>query len=175
MFFSTVIFGKSAYDWKITPTPLSRAGSSVTSLPCKITLPVYGISRPAMMRRIVVLPLPEAPSKTSTSPSPTSKLIFSRTLALPKRLLIPITLAAAAGGGVLNTGSSCLESNTSFAFTIWILINVQPVTREKQHAEDQERKQREHDRDRIRGFDLTLVEFREDVQRRCLCSSRKIS
>src|SRR5215208_1734539 len=122
----------------MTPTPRSRAGSSVTSLPCRITFPVYGISRPAMMRRIVVLPLPEAPSNTSTSPSPTSKLMFSRTLALPKRLLIPITLAAAVDGGALDAGSSGLGMNVSFAFTIWILIDVQPVTREKQHAEDQE-------------------------------------
>src|SRR6185503_3168492 len=130
----------------MTPTPRSLAGNSVTSLPCRITLPVYGISRPAMMRRIVVLPLPDAPSKTSTSPSPTSKLMFSRTLASPKRLLIPTTLAAAALGGALNTGSSGLGINVSFAFAISISVDVEPVTREKQHAEDQERKQREHDR-----------------------------
>src|SRR5215213_2282235 len=175
MFFSTVIFGKSAYDWKITPTPLSRAGSSVTSLPCRITLPVYGISRPAMMRRIVVLPLPDAPSNTRTSPSPTLKLMFSSTLALPKRLLIPTTLAAASDGGALDAGSSGLGINVSFAFAISVSVDIQPVAREEQHAENQKRKQREHDRDRIRCFDLALVELREDIQRRRLCSSRKVS
>src|SRR6185369_4640754 len=159
----------------MTPTPRSLAGNSVTSLPCRITLPVYGISRPAMMRRIVVLPLPDAPSNTRTSPSPTSKLMFSSTLALPKRLLIPTTLAAADEGGALDAGSSCLGINVSFAFAILVSVDIQPVAREEQHAENQKRKQREHDRDRICGFDLALVELREDVQRRCLCSSREVS
>src|SRR6185369_5514095 len=159
----------------MTPTPRSRAGSSVTSLPCRITLPVYGISRPAMMRRIVVLPLPDAPSNTSTSPSPTSKLMFSRTLALPKRLLIPTTLSAAAEDGALDAGSSGLGIKNSFALAIVVSVNIHPVAREEEHAENQNRKQREHDRDRICGFDLALVELGEDVQRRRLCSSRKVS
>src|SRR6185436_17423101 len=144
MFFSTVIFGNSAYDWKMTPTPRSRAGSSVTSLPCRITFPVYGISSPAMMRRIVVLPLPDAPSNTSTSPSATSKLMFSSTLVLPKRLLRPNTLAAA-GGGSFSVGGGSTGINVSLAFTMRILVDVEPIAREEQDAEDQERKQREHD------------------------------
>src|ERR1041385_6713953 len=122
----------------MTPTPRSRAGSSVTSLPCRITLPVYGISRPAMIRSIVVLPLPEAPSNTSTSPSPTSKLMFSSTLALPNFLLSPTTLAAAADGGALDACSSNFGINVSFGFAIGFLVDVQPVTRKEQHAEDQE-------------------------------------
>src|SRR6476661_3142115 len=126
-----------------------------------------------MMRRIVVLPLPEAPSRTSTSPSATSKLMFSSTLAFPKRLLMPNTLAAAAGR--VGSGSSRFGMSVSFAFTIQISINVQPVAREKQHTEDQERKQREDDRDRVRRFDLAFVELRENVERRSLCSSGEIS
>ncbi len=101
----------------MTPTPRSRAGSSVTSLPWSITFPVYGISKPAMTRRIVVLPLPDAPSKTNTSPSATSKLIFSSTLVLPKRLLIPTTLAAAGGEFAVDTGSADFGISVSLAFT----------------------------------------------------------
>src|SRR4029079_7288095 len=126
-------------------------------------------------RRIVVLPLPDAPSNTSTSPSPTSKLMFSSTLALPKRLLIPTTLAAAADGGAFDAGSSSLGINDSFAFAILNSVNIQPVARKEQHAANQKRKQREHDRDCICSLDLALVELREDVQRRRLCSSCKIS
>ena len=47
-----------------------------------------------MMRRMVVLPLPEAPSRTSDSPSATSKLMSSSTRDFLKRLLTPRTLAA---------------------------------------------------------------------------------
>src|SRR5918999_1330569 len=177
MFFSTVIFGNNAYDWKITPTPRSRAGSSVTSLPCRITFPVYGISKPAMIRRIVVLPLPEAPSNTSTSPSATSKLMFSNTLVLPKLLLMPTTLAAAGGGSATGAaGSTGFGMNVSLAFTNSILsVNVEPITCKEEHAEDQEREEREHDRDRVRSFDLSFVERRKDVERGCLRSSREVS
>jgi hypothetical protein len=47
--------------------------------------------------------------------------MFSSTLALPKRLLIPTTLAAAALGGTLDAGSFAggnLGINVSFAFAI---------------------------------------------------------
>src|SRR5712671_4171241 len=61
-----------------------------------------------MIRRIVVLPLPDAPSKTSTSPSATEKLMFSSTLVRPKRLLRPKTLAAACGE--VGTGAGVIFS-----------------------------------------------------------------
>ena len=38
----------------MTPVPRSRAGMSVTSRPCRTTMPESGISSPAMIRRIVV-------------------------------------------------------------------------------------------------------------------------
>src|SRR5215510_720836 len=136
-----------------------------------------------MIRRIVVLPLPDAPSKTSTSPSATSKVILSSTLVLPKRLLRPTTLAAAGDGSLSDgAGSAGLGISLSLAFTIFfhfelrisnrgflknshfaILIDVEPIAREEQDAEDQERKKRQHDRDRVRGFDLSFIELRKDV------------
>src|SRR3954465_8360575 len=54
-------------------------------------------------------------------------------------------------------------------------VDVEPITREKQHAEDQERKEREHDRDRVRRLDLSFVEFRKDVERGCLGASREVA
>src|SRR5690242_17560848 len=129
-----------------------------------MTLPFNGCSSPAMIRRIVVLPLPDAPSNTSTSPSATSKLMFSSTLVLPKRLLRPTTLAAAGGGSLsAGGGSAGVGINVSLAFTMRILIDVEPIAREEQDAEDQKRKQCEHDCNRVRGFDLSFVELGEDV------------
>ena len=43
-------------------------GEFVTSFPSSHTLPLSGCSSPAMMRRVVVLPQPEAPSKVTNSP-----------------------------------------------------------------------------------------------------------
>src|ERR1700704_489719 len=63
-----------------------------------------------MIRKIVVLPLPDAPSSTSTSPSATSKLMFSSTLVLPKRLLMPSTLAAAGGKVGLGSDAEVIRS-----------------------------------------------------------------
>src|SRR5205085_12485718 len=128
-----------------------------------MTLPVYGISSPAMMRRIVVLPLPDAPSSTRTSPSATSKLMFSSTLVLPKRLLIPTTLATAGGGSAIDAGGSGLGINVSFAFTRTTLIHVEPIASEEQHAEDQKREQGQDDGDCVCRLDLTFVELCEDV------------
>ena len=62
-----------------------------------------------------------------------------------------------------------------FRFHDYASVNVEPVTREKQHAEYQERKQCQHDRDRVRRFDLAFVELCEDVERRGLCASGEIS
>src|SRR3954468_23666250 len=47
---------------------------SVTSSPPSRISPPVGNSRPAIMRRVVVLPQPEGPSMTKNSPSSTVKL-----------------------------------------------------------------------------------------------------
>src|SRR5215217_226464 len=67
------------------PMLRSRAGSDVTSRPSIVIVPESGDSSPQMMRRIVVLPPPEGPSRTKNSPLVTAKLT-SATTRLPARL-----------------------------------------------------------------------------------------
>src|SRR6185295_100426 len=52
----------------------SRARRMVTSSPPSLISPPVGSSRPAIIRRVVVLPQPEGPSMTKNSPSSTVKL-----------------------------------------------------------------------------------------------------
>src|SRR6476661_5214227 len=110
-----------------------------------MTFPVYGCSSPAMIRRIVVFPLPDAPSNTSASPSATSNVMFSSTLVLPKRLLTPTTLVAFCDAVVIGAGTFCSSISFSFAFKVSSSIDVQPVACEEQHAENQKRKECQND------------------------------
>ena len=54
----------------------SRAAgvSSVASLPSRCTDPASSFSRPAIARRVVVLPAPDGPSTTKNDPSGTSSV-----------------------------------------------------------------------------------------------------
>ena len=49
-------------------TSRSVGGSSVTSSPPIRMRPAVGISRPAIMRRVVVLPQPDGPSSVTSVP-----------------------------------------------------------------------------------------------------------
>ena len=61
------------------PTLRSSIGTCVTSSPLNSTRPPgSGLSSPAMMRRVVVLPQPEGPRKTTVSPSSISRLSGDR-------------------------------------------------------------------------------------------------
>ena len=46
-----------------------HGGNSVTSWPASRTRPAVGSMKPATMRKVVVLPQPEGPSRTRNSPS----------------------------------------------------------------------------------------------------------
>src|SRR5690606_24453667 len=59
----------------------------VTSSPPIRMLPEVGVSRPAIMRRLVVFPQPEGPSRQTNSPSPMSKLTSLTALNSPKLLV----------------------------------------------------------------------------------------
>src|SRR5213593_2269944 len=147
----------------MTPTPRSRAGSSVTSRPCRITFPVYGCSKPAIIRSIVVLPLPDAPNNTRASPSATSKSMFSSTLVLPKRLLTPITLVAFCDAGAVGSVGLCISISFCFAFKACASINIKPIACEEQHTENQKGKECQNDGNCVGSFYLPLVKFRENV------------
>src|SRR6476469_10409974 len=57
-----------------TCTP--RSGAATTSPPIEI-VPEVGCSRPAMQRKVVVLPQPDGPSSTTISPAAMRKLTSS--------------------------------------------------------------------------------------------------
>src|SRR5665811_1221095 len=54
-------------------TRMPRAGADTTR-PAMLISPSVGCSRPATQRRVVVLPQPEGPSRTTISPAGTAKL-----------------------------------------------------------------------------------------------------
>src|SRR5882757_8745548 len=54
-------------------TRIPRSGED-TTLPAMLISPDVGCSRPATQRKVVVLPQPEGPSKTTISPDGTEKL-----------------------------------------------------------------------------------------------------
>src|SRR4051812_1776445 len=135
-----------------------------------------------MMRKMVVLPLPEAPSRTSDSPSATSKSMSSRTT-VPLNFLLTARIEAAgslpAASGRRAQSPAWLkwmeEEDSSDSISGVSSFSVEPITREEQQAEDSERKKGEHDGDGVGRFDLPLVELREDVERRGLGLEREVA
>src|SRR5438034_1957150 len=82
MLSATVMFGNRAYDWKTIPTLRWLGGRLVMSLPSTVIVPPVGRSKPAIIRRVVVLPQPDGPRKDTNSPRATSRL-KSSTAATP--------------------------------------------------------------------------------------------
>src|SRR5438034_620459 len=73
---------------KTKPTSRVWGGSPETSRPWSRTRPWSGARRPAVIRRIVLLPLPLAPKSTNSSPSRTSSDTRSTMTCRPKCLAI---------------------------------------------------------------------------------------
>ena len=72
MFWRTVMYGNSAMSWKTMAMSRFCGGSSVTSVSPNQMRPAVGVSRPAIIRRVVVLPQPEGPTNVKNSRSPIS-------------------------------------------------------------------------------------------------------
>src|SRR5947209_6021249 len=70
-FSNTERCGYSEYCWNTKATSRSAGASPVTSRPPIRIEPQSGISRPAIRRRVVVLPAPVGPSSATNSPSAT--------------------------------------------------------------------------------------------------------
>src|SRR5918996_1120003 len=62
------------------------ARAKVTSSPPSRIWPELGISSPAIMRKVVVLPQPDGPSSTKNWPSPTVRLVSRTATKSPNRL-----------------------------------------------------------------------------------------
>ena len=59
------------------------------SSPFNKILPLVGVSKPAIIRSVVVLPQPEGPKKVTNSPFVMSRLKLSTTVTPPNDLLTP--------------------------------------------------------------------------------------
>ena len=73
-------WGNSAYFWNTVFTGRLFGGKSLMSLPFNKICPDVGRSKPAIIRKVVVLPQPEGPRKVTNSPFRMYKLIFSMTV-----------------------------------------------------------------------------------------------
>src|SRR5262249_48869494 len=71
------------------PTLRSSGSRSVTGRSPKEISPASGVSKPATMRSVVVLPQPDGPSRAISSPSRTSRSSLSTATTLPKRFVRP--------------------------------------------------------------------------------------
>ncbi len=70
-------------------------GTDVTSSPPTMTLPEVGSLKPAIIRRVVVLPQPEGPSSEKNSPCLIDSSTLSTTVVSPNRLVSPTSSTAA--------------------------------------------------------------------------------
>src|SRR5688572_28486065 len=77
---------------------LAATGSRARSWPLMVTLPLVGLSRPAMMRIVVVLPAPFGPRKPWISPGSTARLTLSTAVNDPYLLTSASTAIMWSGG-----------------------------------------------------------------------------
>src|ERR1700722_18210401 len=73
------------------PIARRRALRCVTSRPSMQIDPWVGVSNPAIMRRVVVLPQPLGPRKATSSPRSTLRLKSLTTTSAPKVLQMPVS------------------------------------------------------------------------------------
>jgi len=90
MLSATVMFGNSAYDWKTMPTLRRFGGTFVTSRPSIVIAPAVGCSKPAIIRRVVVLPQPDGPRNDTNSPFAADRLKSCTAWNSPKRFWTPV-------------------------------------------------------------------------------------
>src|SRR5438105_8894326 len=88
------MWGNRAYCWKTMLTGRRFAGTDVTSWPSRTIRPSSGVSKPAIIRSVVVLPQPLGPSSEKNSPSSIARLTSRTAAAFPKRLPTPSSAIA---------------------------------------------------------------------------------
>src|SRR5437667_193924 len=95
MLSKTLRCGNRARLWKTMPRLRSRGSQSVTrASPMKMS-PAVGVSRPAIMLSVVVLPQPDGPTSTTNSPSGTARSMASTARVEAKSLVSPSSRTAA--------------------------------------------------------------------------------
>lgn len=93
MFLATVMCGNSAYDWNIRLIGRRFGCLPSRSSPSSVTVPLSGVSKPAMMRSSVVLPQPDGPSRAKNSPCPISSETPSSAVTSPNLRVTPSILS----------------------------------------------------------------------------------
>src|SRR5712691_5293944 len=88
-------------------TPRVRGGMSLTTWPPIRMSPEVCRSRPAMMRRNVVLPQPDGPSSTRNSPSRTVRLMPPTATTSPKFLVISLAATVAIWAPSMSRAGIC--------------------------------------------------------------------
>lgn len=73
------------------PDDLGGRRSSPYRLPPIVAVPAVGVTRPRIMRMVVVLPAPLGPRKPVMTPGSTEKLRLSTAVTGPNRLVRPVT------------------------------------------------------------------------------------
>ncbi len=84
--------------------PDRRAARRSRRVPCSSTRPSLGCSKPAIMRRVVVLPDPDGPSIEKNSPSAMSRSTPETASTSPKRLITPSSRTAETGAAGSDDG-----------------------------------------------------------------------
>ena len=87
MFWPTVLWLKSASDWKTMQVGRRLAGTWLTRSSRRKMSPAVGFSRPPSMRSSVVLPLPEGPTMVKNSPSRMSRVTSFTATSRPNALV----------------------------------------------------------------------------------------
>ena len=117
MFWKTVLWGKRARFWKTMPRFRWPGSISFTRRPSMKISPAVGSSRPAIMRRVVVLPHPEGPTRTrNSSASMERSRSFTASMSRPNTFLSPLSSICATIVYLLtipklNPRTKCLRMN----------------------------------------------------------------
>src|SRR5512141_2390690 len=77
----------------------------VMSVPLTVIVPPVGCSKPAIMRRVVVLPHPDGPRNDTNSPRSAARLKSSTAATSPNRFWTPVSSRKAMGLLVLLAGA----------------------------------------------------------------------
>src|SRR5215470_2057653 len=135
IFCATVLCGNSAWLWNTMPRPRSRGSRSLTTRPSMRISPAVGSSKPAIMRKVVVLPQPDGPTKTTNSPSSITMLRFLTATTGPKTLCRLLSSMRANSFSVLFLSAHHAEAESAHQ----MLTDDQPDDHERHGDADRQR------------------------------------
>ena len=120
-FSSTERCGKSAKCWKTVVVGRSCGSSSTSDWPSSMICPAVGNSWPPIIRRVVVLPQPEGPRRTTYSPWSTWRLTSSTATVPPGNSFVNPTRSRPEPDGF--GGASAAEGAAIAAPSAWSSVS----------------------------------------------------